>query len=303
MHIILSIAIMTSTKTATLIGSISIFLWGTLALLTTLTKGLIPPFQLMAMTFSIAFLLMSLRWWIKGHTGIQYIRQPILAWALGVGGFFGYHFCYFAAMRNAPAVEVSLLAYLWPLLIVLFTGFLPGENIRLQHITGALIALIGCWILIGKGSEGFSSQYLTGYLLAFACALIWSSYSVSNRLVKSVSTDAVGWFCAVTAILATASHLLWETTVWPQDFKQWTGVIGLGLGPVGIAFFTWDYGVKHGNLQLLGVLAYSAPLISVLLLIVAGFGEPGLGLLFACLAIVGGSFIAGYHWKPRRKNF
>jgi drug/metabolite transporter (DMT)-like permease len=296
---------MPSIKTATIVGSISIFLWGTLALLTTLTKGLIPPFQLMAMTFSIAFILMSLRWWMNGHLGFQYIRQPWLAWLLGVGGFFGYHFCYFAAMRNAPAVEVSLLAYLWPLLIVLFTGFLPGERIRLQHIVGAFIAFAGCWLLIGKDSEGFSAQFLSGYLLALACALIWSCYSVANRLVKSVSTDAVGWYCALTALLALVSHLIWETTVWPQGLSQWLGVIGLGLGPVGIAFFTWDYGVKHGNLQLLGVLAYSAPLISVLLLLAAGFGKPSIGLLLACLAIVGGSFIAGYHWKPQisRRRF
>lgn len=184
---------MPSIKTATFVGSISVFLWGTLALFTILTQGAIPPFQLMAMTFAIAFMLMSLRWWWQGHLGFQYIRQPALAWMLGVGGFFGYHFCYFAAMRNAPAVEVSLLAYLWPLLIVLFTGLLPGERIRAQHVTGALIALIGCWLLIARG-EGmqFSHEYMAGYLLALCCAFIWSGYSVANRLVKSVSTDAVG---------------------------------------------------------------------------------------------------------------
>lgn len=93
---------------------------------------------------------------------------------------------------------------------------------------------------------------------------------------------------------------MWETTFWPQDKQQWAGIIGLGLGPVGLAFFTWDYGVKHGNLQLLGVLAYSAPLISVLLLILAGFGEPSPALLLACLAIVGGSFIAGFGWRSEK---
>lgn len=284
---------MSSIKQATAIGSISIFLWGTLALLTRLTAAKIPAFQMMAMTFSIAFLLMSLRWWKQGHLGLRYLRQPALAWLLGVGGYFGYHFCYFLAMAKAPAIEVSLLAYLWPLLIVLFAALLPGERFKLQYVIGALFALFGCWLLISKGSTGFQAEYLQGYLLALACALIWSTYSVASRLVSKVPTDAAGWFCGVTALLATLCHLMWETTVWPENMTQWIGIVGLGLGPVGIAFFTWDHGIKHGDIQLLGVLAYSAPLISVLLLVIAGEASLSWTLGFACLAIVGGSALAG----------
>lgn len=287
---------MASLHTATLIGSVSILLWGTLALLTRMTGGVIPEFQLMSMTFGIAFLLMLARWRWRKQSGVVFIRQPLAAWGLGVAGLFGYHFVYFKAMTLAPAVEVSLLAYLWPLLIVLFSALLPGEKIRKTHLLGAILALLGCWILVGQNASGFQSQYVQGYLLALLCALIWSSYSVLSRLVKSVPTDAVGWFCAVTSVLALICHLIWEQTVWPQTLVQWIGVVGLGLGPVGIAFFTWDYGVKHGNIQLLGTLAYSAPLISVVLLLMAGEAEPSSAILYASLAIVGGSFIAGRKW-------
>ena len=284
---------MASVNAATWIGSISVLLWGTLALLTKLSGGEIPEFQLMAMTFGIAFLLMAARWFRDGHIGIRYLRQSPLAWAIGIGGLFGYHFAYFKAMTLAPAVEVSLLAYLWPLLIVLLSALLPGESLRRQHIAGALLALVGCWLLIGRNAGGFAWDNLPGYLVALCCALIWSSYSVLSRLVRSVPTDAVGWFCGVTAVLALACHLLWEETVMPAGISQWIGVIGLGLGPVGVAFFTWDYGVKHGNIQLLGTLAYSAPLISVILLILAGYGEATVAVLGASVLIVAGSLVAG----------
>lgn len=291
---------MTVRTTATLIGAISVLLWGTLALLTKLTDGEIPEFQLMAITFAIAFLLMCGRWWSRGESGTAYLRQSPLAWLIGVGGLFGYHFCYFKAMTLAPAVEVSLLAYLWPLLIVLFSALLPGEHLRGQHLVGAVLALIGCWLLVGRNAQGFAWDSLPGYLVALACALIWSSYSVLSRLVRSVPTDAVGWFCLVTALLALGCHLMWEETVWPQQTSQWIGVLGLGLGPVGIAFFTWDYGVKHGNLPLLGTLAYSAPLISVVLLVLAGQASSSTALWLASLIIVGGSLIAG--WPRRRQS-
>ncbi len=230
--------------------------------------------------------------WVAGFVWNQW--QP---WSgirsIGIVGLFGYHFAYFKAMTLAPAVEVSLLAYLWPLLIVLLSAFLPGEKLRAQYIVGALVALAGCWLLISRNADGFAWQNLPGYLVALSCALIWSSYSVLSRLVRSVPTDAVGWFCGVTAILALICHLLWEETVWPEGVLQWIGVVGLGLGPVGVAFFTWDHGVKHGNIQLLGTLAYSAPLISVILLILAGFGEATVAVLSASILIVIGSLIAG----------
>lgn len=284
---------------ATAIGFISIVLWGMLALLTSLTNGKIPPFQMLAMTFAIAFLLMLGNWLRQGKSGLEYAKQPLLAWLLGVGGLFGYHFFYFLAMAHAPVVEVSLISYLWPLLIVLLSALLPGEYLSKYHLIGAVLALTGCWVLIGGGSKGFSSEYLTGYLAALACAFLWSTYSVASRLVKQVPTDAVGWFCGVVALLGFLCHWLLETTIWPANWIEWLGVIGLGLGPVGIAFFTWDYGVKHGNLQLLGVLSYAAPLISVVVLILAGKAEPKLTVLFACLAIVGGAFIAGQANKAK----
>ena len=288
-----------ASRTATMIGSISIFLWGTLALFTKLTGEQIPPFQMTAMTFAIAFALMNIRWWSRGHMGIQFIRQPIAVWCLGIGGLFGYHFVYFKAMTLAPAIEVSLIAYLWPLLIVLLSSLLPKESFKARYLWGAIIALIGCWLLIGSNSKGLEWVYIEGYLLACVCALIWSSYSVLSRLVKAVPTDAVGWFCGLTALLSLGAHYLWEETYWPTEWIVWLGVIGLGLGPVGIAFFTWDYGVKHGSIQLLGTLSYFTPLISVLLLILFGFGEATTAVVIASVFIVIGSVIAGLKPKER----
>ncbi|WP_271273963.1 aromatic amino acid exporter YddG [Aliamphritea hakodatensis] len=289
-------------RQATLIGFSAILLWGTLALFTRLTDGLIPPFQLMAMSFAIAFLLMLSRFIFQGHLGLRHLKHPKRVWLLGISGYFGYHFCFFSAMQLAPAVEVSLLAYLWPLLIVLLAGLLPGESLTLKHICGALLALLGCWLLISKPESGFESRYINGYLLAISCAFIWSGYSVLSRLISQVSTDTVAWFCAGTSLLALICHLALETTVWPEKTTQWAGIIGLGIGPVGIAFFTWDYGIKRGNLQLLGVLAYAAPLISTLLLVAAGLADTSWTLAVASLTIVAGSLIAGIGKKPTKRT-
>jgi drug/metabolite transporter (DMT)-like permease len=72
-------------------------------------------------------------------------------WALGIWGLFGYHFLYFLAFRLAPPVEVNLLNYLWPLLIVLLSAFLPGKGLRWYHLVGTGLALLGTFVLITGG--------------------------------------------------------------------------------------------------------------------------------------------------------
>ena len=166
---------------ATLIGTIAILLWGALALFTTWT-GALPPFQMVALTFSVAFILALGKWLIRRENPLQYLRHPLPVWGFGICGLFGYHAFYFLALKNAPVVEASLIAYLWPLLIVLFSALLPGERLRWFHIVGTLAGLAGTVVLVTDGGAfSFKGEHALGYAAAGACALTWSSYSVLSR--------------------------------------------------------------------------------------------------------------------------
>lgn len=276
---------------ATLIGTIAIWLWAALALFTTLTPN-VPALQLTAMTFTLSALAAVAMWVVRGDGVLKHFRLAPAAWALGIFGLFGYHALYFLALKLAPPLEASLINYLWPLLIVLFSALLPGEKLRWFHLAGAACGLVGTAILIaGKGELGFDWRYTAGYAAAFACAFTWSIYSVLSRRFAAVPTDAVGAFCAATALLSWLGHVMFETTSWPVDWQEWAAVIALGLGPVGLAFFCWDHGMKRGDVRALGTMAYAAPLLSTLLLIVFGQGVLTLPVILACVLIVGGAVL------------
>lgn len=283
---------------ATIIGLVAILLWSLLALLTA-ASGAVPPFQLAAMSFSIGSMLGVIHWLIRPGS-MRSLRQPWAVWLLGIGGLFGYHFFYFTALRLAPAVEAGLIAYLWPLLIVLFSALLPGERLRVAHVLGALLGLAGTALIV-TGGTGVSLQmeYLPGYGAALLCAFLWSGYSVLSRRFSEVPTAVVTGFCLATALLSLTGHLLLETTVWPKGAVQWLAVAGLGLGPVGLAFFVWDIGVKNGDIQVLGALSYLAPLLSTLILIATGFGKFSIQILLACLLITGGAAVAASAMRRR----
>jgi len=234
---------------ATFAGFVAVALWSTLALLTAASGG-VPPFQLVAMAFGLAFCLCLGKWLVRGEDIAAHLRQPAGAWALSVAGLFGFHFFYFLSLRAAPPVEANLINYTWPLLIVLFSGLLPGERLRWWHLAGVGMGLSGAVLLIAGGSggafvEGHAPEHFIGYAAAVCSALVWSTYSVANRRFAEVPTDAVGGFCGLTALLALLSHAVFEVTVWPDGAVQWLAVAALGLGPVGAAFFFWDYGTKH----------------------------------------------------------
>lgn len=275
---------------ATVIGLSAILMWATLGVFGA-GSGQVPPFLLNALCFGLSGGLALT--WLAARGRLKLLNQPWRVWAFGTLGLFGFHFFYFTAIRNAPPVDANLINYSWPLLIVVFSAFLPGERLKIHHIIGTVLGLGGAALLITGGkSLAFSSGSAIGYGAAIASSLFWSSYSVLSRRLGDVPTEAVAGFCLMTALLSALCHVFLEDTVWPRGATEWLSVAALGLFPVGLAFFTWDVGVKRGDIQVLGAAAYSAPLLSTLLLIAFGFGAFTLSVTLACIAITLGAVIA-----------
>jgi drug/metabolite transporter (DMT)-like permease len=280
-----------TSRTATLIGLTAILMWSLLTVFT-VTTGRIPAFQLAAMTFAIGGLVGCASWLVRPG-GVASLRQPLVAWVVGVGGLFGFHALYFLALRLAPPAEAGLLNYLWPLLIVLFSSLLPGERLAPHHIIGALLGLVGT-VLLFAGNTGthYEATQIPGFIAAFTAALVWTAYSVLSRKLKAVPTDAVAGFCLATALLAAAVHFSIERTVWPETPAQWLAIVALGIGPVGAAFYAWDIGMKRGDIRVLGAASYATPLLSTAFLIAAGFAQATATIALAALLIAGGGLIA-----------
>lgn len=284
---------------ATLIGFSAVLLWALLALFTDVTAP-VPPFLLNALCFAIGGAL-GLTW--LGVTGGFGVLRKVgwKVYAFGTAALFGYHALYFSALRMAPAAEASLIAYLWPLFIVLLSGLLPGEKLRPMHLLGAAMAFAGAALIVLRGGASFDPAALPGLGLAFLCAITWAVYSVASRAFGAVPTAAVVVYCLATAVLSLCVHLAVETTAWPVGSAGWAAVVGLGLGPVGLAFFTWDVGMKKGDIQLLGVASYAAPLLSTLALILAGRAQATPALMVAAALITGGAVLAARASLSRAK--
>ena len=136
---------------------------------------------------------------------------PVRVWLLGVGGLFGYHALYFAALQLAPPAEANLVNYLWPLLIVLLSAPLAGERLGWPHLVGALLGFAGVVLLaFGRGVQ------LHRRLRAGLCA----GAGLRLRLVALLGAVAPlrrdadrrhrGVLRGIGRILSLACHLLFE---------------------------------------------------------------------------------------------
>lgn len=290
-----------SSLLATALGIAAILLWAGLALTTVGARG-VPPLELLCLSFGVAFLAGFAVLAARGRIALRQLRQPPVPWLCAFCAIFFYHALYFFALSAAPPAQASLIAYLWPLLIVLLSAAAPGgERLRANHFGGALLGLTGTALILLTGhAGGIRAGAWAGYAAAVGCAFIWSGYSVLNRRFAGVSSFMLVGVCGAVSVAGGLCHLaLAEPTVWP-DGRQWIAILILGAGPTGLAFLAWDYATKHGRLPVLGALSYLAPLISTVLLVAAGRTAATGPLLAASLLIIGGALLAT--GLPRRRT-
>jgi drug/metabolite transporter (DMT)-like permease len=277
--------------TATLVGLGAIILWSTGGPLLTLVPEL-PPFQLIAMTFVVFFVVMVPVWLARGQSIAAKFRMPAKVWLVGVAGPWGYTICFFISYQMITPVHASLLLLSWPVMLLLGNAILRDRRIRWWHGAGALAGFGGAVLLVmaRQPGAGVDAAPLVGYLIAAAGAVCFFLYSFCRSGWPEVATDAGALFCLGGAVLSVPFHLAFETTVMPGAVG-WAVIATFGLGNVMAALYAWDFGMKFGQVRSLVALSYLTPLLTALLLIAIGASPFSATAAIACLLIVGGAFL------------
>lgn len=280
-------------RNATLIGEGAILLWAMAASLTA-AAGATPPFLLLTTTFAIGALVGSAFLMATGRPLALAFSHSVPAWALGLWGLFGFHAAYFVALTSAPVATANLINYLWPLLLVVFSGLGAPRAVKRRYapLAGALLGFAGVVTLALGAAASLSAEAAFGYAMALLSAFIWASYSAASARMPSEPTETLTGICLATSLLALPIHLALEPPFAYPPFPDVLAILALGLGPMGAAFFLWDHGLKRGDAPFLGALAYATPVISTGLLVAFGLTPftPLLG--FAAALVAAGAVIA-----------
>lgn len=272
-----------TTSFYTLLGFLAIFLWSMSALFAIYLKT-IPTFEILAIAFSVCFFftLIKLIYTQQWHT----IKQPFIVWLIGVMGIFGTEACFVSAFKFAPPAQVVLLFHTWPIMVFAISALLHKETFTLKHLLACMISLLGIsLILTAQPGLGFAMHFTKGYMLAFLGAIIWGIYIISLRKIKMSRSESVSLYLGMCALLSALAHVSFETFMVPT-LQQWLIILAMGLTSQGLAYILWNTAIKNGNYKLLYLLAYTNPILANILLVLFGFTQFSIKLVFACALIV-----------------
>ena len=286
---------------ATLLALGAIALWASLAPLGVALQS-VPPFLLTGLGLLAGSalglglcLVQALRGGAARAQALAALRLPLTTLALGVYGLFGFHFLLFLALRYAPPVQANLVNYLWPLgMVLLAPVFLPGMRLRAVHVLAALMGFGGAALAILDGpaaqQDGTLGGFAWGYLLALASAFVWASYSLLTQRVAPFATASIGVFGLLSGLLSLLCHRLLESAM-VLDAHAMLLIAGLGLGPLGGAFYLWDAALKRGDARQIGLLSFLTPLLSTLGLLWMRGEAPSASMVLAAALIVGAALL------------
>ncbi|UWQ29326.1 EamA family transporter [Leisingera sp. M523] len=263
------------------LGALAILSWGTLGVLGAFSASL-PPYLVLTFCFAIAA---GMGLAICAATGRKPVRLLDRRTILFAGLLTAYHLSYLEAFHHADPIPVSLINYLWPACLIILGNLFFQLRSGFPGYLGAALGFAGVLVLIGKDGFALQLSETFGYGLAFVGAILWALFSNLRRHDQSDAISAMTTICFASSLIC---GLWWITkganlpTLTASDV--WV-ITALGLGPAGGAFFLWDLGMRQGHAALLGVLGYSAPVFSTMLMLVLGLGQPGWEV-FAAIAFI-----------------
>ena len=209
------------------------------------------------------------------------------------------------ASTAAQSVEVSLVNYLWPTLLVLMTAAVSHKRGAVwKALPGAIVATIGVAMAVGGESlnvnealRNISSNPLP-YALAFAGAFIWAIYATVTPKMSDGYDGTTIFFCCVAVVLWLIHFTSGEGL--PATAPGIGGYVALAACAASIAggYACWGYGMLHGSMETLAIGSYATPLFSTASSTVLLGVALGASFWIGVALVVGGTLVNVWLGKP-----
>lgn len=270
-------------------------IWGSGFTFSAVALDFFSPFQILAIRFTLAFLLMCLFFFKQfKHINIQSIKKGII---LGVFLYFAFMFQTIGLVYTTPSKNAFLTAFN-VVLVPVITAIVYKKGLNRASIIGALLSIIGVAIM---SLDNFT-QINIGDLLTLICALFfalqifYTNEFVQNENIFVLNTVQIG----TAAVLGNIVALVRNDAIQPLTSRGVVSVIYLGAISTMLAFLLQTaaqrYTTGTETAIILSTEAVFGMVFSAILLkeVITGKMLLGSALILAGVLIV--------QLAPRRKN-
>ncbi len=278
------------------LSSLVILLWGITAWLRVLA-GDVPPLELTGIALIGAAVSSRMLPGTRGAWAFAVREHPWYVWLVVAGGLIGGAAFYFAALAFAPAAQVVVITYSWPLLFAIASDLYSRRRPALLTFVSLCIGMAGVVVMHGLGQTPTPEAWL-GYAGGLASGLCWVGYSLFLQVYPRPVVSAYPAFFTVAAAIALMIQACLNGLVWPGSFSAWIACAVLGVGSYGFGFLAWGYVLRHGNPHIVPVLPYGVPAVAAITLVLVGRTQPTLPLWGGCaLVFIACTASTGARWS------
>lgn len=181
------------------------------------------------------------------------------------------------------AVQATMIGY----------GLWSGERMSRRQWMGLLLALLG---LVGLLSPGLSAPPLSGSLLMLGAGIAWGVYSLRGRGGGDATAETAGNF--VRSVPMALALSLFALPVFSLDLKGvWYAIVSGALAS-GVGYAVWYRALPGLRPVSAATVQLSVPVIAALGGVMLLAEAPGVRLVLASLAILGGIALVIVNRRP-----
>lgn len=185
---------------------------------------------------------------------------------IGILGFLGtylYYVLLYAALALTTASEGFILAYTWPMLVIILAFPLLKERLTVKKVSCILISFLGIVVIVTHGSIfTLSFTSLQGDILALGGAGVFALFSVLGKKYQYDQTVSVFLFFVTALVFITPTLFLFSSLKIPS-FHVWLWLLLNGFVVNGISYVFWFKALEYGDTSVTSNALYLTPFLSL----------------------------------------
>lgn len=199
--------------------------------------------------------------------------QVLYVMFLGALGCAIYYLCLYYGYAHGTGIEVLVLQYAWPILIILLSVFLLGEKLAIRAWVGVGAGFLGILIVLTQG-ELFSLRIssLTTSAVVLAGAFSFALFSVLSKRFAGEPYAVTTLLFGGGLLVSIVSLLVASEFALPQR-EELVPVVVNGALVNGVSYILWLKALARVAASVSAVLVFLSPVLSSVWLVVV-FHEP-----------------------------
>jgi drug/metabolite transporter (DMT)-like permease len=217
--------------------------------------------------FAFAFLLMAIILLAGGkYKELKRLKpkQTLTLILIAVPSYL-YYFFYTLSMKRIPAMEASMLNYLFPVMIILFAVPINKEKLTVKKLVSVLTGFVGMLIIVFNGDlSNVRLTNLAGDAMAIAAAVCWGIFSnvaKKNNIGMTVSNFV---YTIVAFLISIVTVAIYSDFTAPKGLISAGGLAYAGISNIVLANYIWFRLLKTTSAGAAANIAFITPFISII---------------------------------------